>query len=146
MKHLLYLWQRRRARRRVERLYDCATEAHAEGFMTSVDFYLKLARDAEMEFLREYPDAPAGCVRREARRPWLCLRHDWQRIFTQANGVGFLDQCSRCKCGRYLNFAGHASETGTISAARMLEFQRQTYNGQEVVRLTGKDHDNEPTH
>ena len=58
-------------------------------------------------------------------------RHDWHRVSTQPNGIGFLDECTRCGCGRYLNWLGVASETGELSATQMQQWRSES-NPQNV--------------
>jgi hypothetical protein len=58
-----------------------------------------------------------------------CLgRHKWKRVSTQPNGVGFLDECERCGRGRFLNFAGHASSTGSLAVEQMKEWHEVADN------------------
>jgi hypothetical protein len=77
--------------------------------------------------------ASAGCIPRLVLR-FRCLgRHQWKRVSTQHNGIGFLDECTKCGRGRFLAWAGHASTTGQISAAEMQQWHQPDKVKQEVL-------------
>ncbi len=62
-----------------------------------------------------------------------CLgRHQWRRVSTQPNGIGFLEECEKCGRGRFLSFEGHASFTGSLSRKEMREWR-------EAVTTSGKE-------
>ena len=60
--------------------------------------------------------------------------HKWKRVSTQANGIGFLDKCEKCGKGRYLNWCGHGSFTGTRSREEMIEWEKEVSTNKEDVQ------------
>jgi hypothetical protein len=50
--------------------------------------------------------------------------HEWQRLHTDRDGISFIEECERCKYGRYLKFLGYASFTGNFTAKELEEWKK----------------------
>lgn len=73
------------------------------------------------ETVKETPDGGLSI------RALFCFfgKHQWLRVSTQANQIGFLDECEHCGRGRYLAWAGHGSSVGKMSAAQMQQWRKE---------------------
>lgn len=51
--------------------------------------------------------------------------HAWERIHTDRDGISFIEECQRCKRGRYLKFLGYASFTGEFTTDELEAWKKE---------------------
>lgn len=54
-------------------------------------------------------------------------RHAWVRLNTEANGIGFLDECRVCGRGRFLVWLDYASTAGTVTKDQLQAWKKEAF-------------------